>query len=266
MNRDLFIALYDARAFVAVPFSAGRGQLLSEVLEMLAFVHNDQGGEDVAQLESDADRYDAFSWNLLPLAGGVRVAQVPRPGVVLAVHDETPARIDAEDGGTAGVAVLLRQQLDRGEDRASERFGDFMKSPSARWRPLPLTTVDVFISFSPADRSVVDDLLARMDEREISHVASPRGEGDEDARAAIASAALVLSVVSPASVDDPWVLCEMGAAWALDRPILPARLNVDPSALPDLMAAYQSRPIALEAERERLVEELGDFLTMRLGE
>jgi hypothetical protein len=217
-------------------------------------------------LEADADRYDVFTWNMLPLAAAVRVAQVPRPGVVLAVHTETPARIDREDSGTAAVAVLVRQELDRGDGRASERFQEFLQSPSARWRPLPLTTVDVFISFSPADQAVVDDLLARMEKRSISHVASPRGEGDEDARAGIASAALVLSVVSAASSGDPWVLYEMGAAWALDRPILPALLNADPSALPDLMAAYQSRPIALDVERERLADELGDFLTTRLGE
>jgi hypothetical protein len=73
-------------------------------------------------------------------------------------------------------------------------------------------------------------------------------------------------VVSPASVTDPWLLCEMGAAWALDRPILPALVDVEPTALPDIMASYQSRPVGSDADRARLVAELGDFLTVRLGE
>jgi hypothetical protein len=265
VNRDLFVALYDGQDFAAVNFSAGRAQSVGEVVELLVAAHNQQRGQDGPQLEAEAARYDAFTWNLLELAAGVRVAQVPRPGVVLGVHAETPARIDAEDSGTAGVALRLRQQLDRGEDPASERFRTFLEGPAARWRPLPLTTVDVFVSFSPADRPVVDDLIARLEASDVSHIASPRGDGD-DARAGIAGAALVLSVVSPMSVYDPYVLFEMGAAWALDRPILPARLGVEASELPDLMAAYQSRPIDSEADRGRLVEELGDFLTARLGE
>jgi hypothetical protein len=235
------------------------------MLHILATGQSLQAGDDEEHLDTDPDRYEVFTWNLLPLAPSVRLAQVPRPGVVLAVGVDTPALNDQEEAGTAGVAVLLRQQLDRGEGKASERFQRFLAGPGARWRPLPLTTVDVFISFSPVDQAVVDALVARFDEAGVTHIASPRG-GQEDARTGIASAALVVSVVSPTSVRDPWLLCEMGAAWALDRPILPALVDVEPTALPDIMAGYQSRPVAGDADRERLVGELGDFLTARLGE
>lgn len=269
MNRDLFVAAYDGRAFVAVPFAAGRAQPVDEVVMLIALAHNARIEEGSPELDVSPERYDAFSWNIMPLGGDLRLAQIPRPGVLLAIHEEAAARVGAEAGGSGAVATLLRQELDKGEGSSSERFHRFLEGPAARWRPLPITTVDVFVSFNPADRLVVDDLTRRLDEKGVSFIASSRGEqgeGAEDVRAGIAAAALVLSVVSPSSVNDPWVLCEMGAAWALDRPILPGRLDVEPDELPDLMASYQSRPVASDAAREQLVDELDAFLTSRLEE
>jgi hypothetical protein len=265
VTRDLFVAVYDARTYLALPFTIGRSQSLGEGIQILAAAHNAQADEDDAELETDPDRYDIFSWNMLPLDRRVRIGQVPRPGVLMAIEVDTPTRVETGGGGTYALAVILRQELERGDDKGAERFRRFISGPGARWRPLPLSTVDVFISFNPADQPVVDALAARFDEAGVSHVASPR-DGREDARDGIASAALVLSVVSPTSVTDPWLLCEMGAAWALDRPILPALVDVEPAALPDIMAGYQSRSVASDSDRERLVGELGDFLTARLGE
>ena len=51
-------------------------------------------------------------------------------------------------------------------------------------------------------------------------------------------------------------MCEVGASWALGKPLVPALLYVDPKALPEVIAAYQSRRIETVQGRKALVEEL----------
>jgi hypothetical protein len=49
---------------------------------------------------------------------------------------------------------------------------------------------------------------------------------------------------------------EVGAAWALGKPLISALVQVNPSDLPDPIRRYQSRVIETTAQRSALVKEI----------
>jgi len=86
VNRDVFVAQSDGEARNAGRFTMPTGMKLCELVGAIANLYNLQDYEDGTHMSSDADEYDLFAWHLQRLPGTARLAQVPRPGVVLAVH------------------------------------------------------------------------------------------------------------------------------------------------------------------------------------
>jgi hypothetical protein len=86
--------------------------------------------------------------------------------------------------------------------------------------------VRVFVSHSPMDnvfaRKVRNLLIRQPNVRVfISEVLSAGGGWESKLRNELAAADVVIALLTPDSVDSSWVLHELGAAWALQKPIIP---------------------------------------------
>lgn len=104
---------------------------------------------------------------------------------------------------------------------------------------------DVFLSYAHTDR----------DEAELIHkkvvaaggkifmapkVLIPGDDFAEEIRAALAGAEKLWLLVSPESVKSEWVISEWGAAWILQKNIVPILHRCAPDSLPDRLKKYQA--------------------------
>ena len=74
--------------------------------------------------------------------------------------------------------------------------------------------------------------------------------------AALIGSKRVLVLLTPRSINRPWVLMETGAAWALGKPLVPALSHVAATDLVDPIRRHQARIIETTAQRQALVNEL----------
>jgi hypothetical protein len=269
MMRELFAVLYDGAAWRTGRYQTTTGQTLREVVGANATVYNHQRSESGSRMSTDADEYDLFSWHLQRLPGAARVAQVPRPGVLLAVHREAPNRVGDAGAGTMALALQLRRELERDED-VSVRFFDFMDTPAARWPAVPLSDRDLLVSYDAMDAAVVAQLVEQLSAASLTCLAVERPalatstEGD-DWRRGLATSAVLVSVIGRSSVDKPALHREAGAAWALGRAIVPALIGVEPDRLHYLLSRYQVRQIDTSEARAALASELAEFMIGAAG-
>lgn len=103
---------------------------------------------------------------------------------------------------------------------------------------------DVFISYASADSNeanqIYEAILARGKKAFLSSKSLRPGEdfADKIREALIASRELWL-LVSPTSLGSDWVVSEWGAAWALDKRIVPILHRCSPEQLPDRIRRLQ---------------------------
>jgi|GEM_PF-1834270 len=125
----------------------------------------------------------------------------------------------------------------------------------------PTLEFDVFISYAAGDSAIAnelrDDLKSKglkcfMAEKDIQ-VAT---EWQDSIREALLGSKRILVLLTPLSINRPWVLMETGAAWALDKALIPAISHVAASELLDPIRRYQGRVIETTAQRQALVNEL----------
>lgn len=64
----------------------------------------------------------------------------------------------------------------------------------------------------------------------------------------------VLLIISPQSIRSPWVMIEVGAAWGLGKPIIPAVLYEDIDTLPEPIKRFQAQKIVSTADRRNLIK------------
>ena len=127
---------------------------------------------------------------------------------------------------------------------------------------IPLTPeFDVFISYAAGDSAIADELRNDLEksglkcfmaEKDI-HVAT---EWQDSIRAALIGSRRVLVLLTPRSINRPWVLMETGAAWALGKALIPALSHVAANELLDPIRRHQARVIETTAQRQSLVNEL----------
>ena len=73
---------------------------------------------------------------------------------------------------------------------------------------------------------------------------------------ALRASARILVLLTPRSVNRPWVLMEIGAAWALKKDFVPACVQVAPAELGGPIRKYQARVIDTTEQRKSLADEL----------
>jgi nucleoside 2-deoxyribosyltransferase len=127
----------------------------------------------------------------------------------------------------------------------------------------------IFLSYSQSDAEFakkVRKVLSCLEVRIFTHEELSAGENwQEKLKAEIKSADLVIALATPKTLDSSWVLQELGAAWALKKPIIAIGssrsdlINRLPLKLSGLVQAEWS-DLEDPAVGRRLIEEVTQFL------
>jgi len=287
-KRRFFVVAWNEGIDFAMYCDSDPADTVAHWLEIIPAAMNSQAGPDGAMTEVmiPGDSCLLYDWSLNTLPPDVRVNQIPKPGVVFAVkkgshleqaqpapdaanaaatagHDAAPAADSAatETGGEYALVYLLKRELWREKSKYAERVQRFISSPEAEYEPLPITRYDAFISYSSDDLAlateIADDLAARK--LRIFLASRDLAAGTlwtEEVRQTLLESRVLLIVLTPNSATRPWVMCEVGASWALGMPLVPALMFVDPKTLPEVITAYQCRRIETAQGRKALVDEV----------
>ncbi len=120
---------------------------------------------------------------------------------------------------------------------------------------------DVFISYATGDSGIADELRGDLESNGLRCFMAAKdiqiaAEWQDSIREALMGSKRVLVLLTPRSINRPWVLMETGAAWALGKPLIPALSHVATSELLDPIRRYQGRVIETRVQRQALVQEL----------
>ena len=120
---------------------------------------------------------------------------------------------------------------------------------------------DVVISYATGDAGIAAELRGDLESNGLRCFMAEKDiqlatEWQDSIRDALMGSKRVLVLLTPRSINRPWVLMETGAAWALGKPLIPALSHVAPSELLDPIRRYQGRVIETTAQRQALVQEL----------
>ncbi len=127
---------------------------------------------------------------------------------------------------------------------------------------VPLTPeFDVFISYATGDTAIANELRGDLERNGLKCFMAEKDiqvatEWQDSIRAALVGSKRMLVLLTPRSINRPWVLMETGAAWALGKPLIPALSHVATNELLEPIRRYQARVIETTAQRQSLVSEL----------
>src|SRR4051812_42023737 len=107
---------------------------------------------------------------------------------------------------------------------------------------------DIFISYSQRDGEIAASLASRFDDAGLKCFLADKSilaasEWDTVLRDAIRNAERILVLLTPRSKDSLWVAAEIGAAWVLGKPLIPALQFVEPQDLLEPVRKFQTRTI-----------------------
>lgn len=120
---------------------------------------------------------------------------------------------------------------------------------------------DIFISYSHRDSQLANSLYSKFNTAGLRCFLAEKDIAAADKwenkiRDVLRASQRILLLITPNSKDSHWVVAEAGAAWALDKPLIPVLAYVDSSELITPIASYQARRIHTPEEIENLVNEL----------
>ena len=130
---------------------------------------------------------------------------------------------------------------------------------------IPSMKYGIFISYANEDANLAEELKDALEEKGIRCFMATEditvGDLWESAiRKALMASKRILFLLTPRSINRPWIHLEIGAAWALEKVIVPALDHVSPNDLDDLTRKYQAHVIETPDQRNRLVEKLAEEL------
>ena len=122
----------------------------------------------------------------------------------------------------------------------------------------------LFISYAQSDGDVAAVLLDLLQSAGVKCFLAEKSIGlgaewDAELRNAIIRAKGVLVLVTPHSNTSKWVAAEVGAAWVLQKPVIPALRDVPPGQLDGPIKKYQARQIVTRQAINDLVSEIADL-------
>lgn len=126
--------------------------------------------------------------------------------------------------------------------------------------PIPVS-FDLFISYATGDSAFADELRIDLQQGGLKCFMAEKDiqvakEWQDSIRDALRGSKQILVLLTPRSINRPWVLMETGAAWALGKSLIPALVQVPASELIDPIRRHQARVIETTAQRKALVTEL----------
>ncbi len=85
-------------------------------------------------------------------------------------------------------------------------------------------------------------------------------EWSTNIRTALRTANTVLLLLTPRSVNKPWILLETGAGWALGKKLMPVLVHVEPTELVDPLRSAQARVMETPDQQRALAKELAQLV------
>ena len=129
----------------------------------------------------------------------------------------------------------------------------------------PSMKYGIFISHANEDADLAEELRNDLEQKGVRCFMAKKdiaggARWEPGIREALMASKRILLLLTPNSKDRRWILLEIGAAWALEKDIVPALVHVSPSELEAPLSHYQARKIETATDRNRLVEELAKEL------
>lgn len=129
----------------------------------------------------------------------------------------------------------------------------------------PSMKYGIFISYANEDANLAEELKNDLERKGVRCFMAKKDiaggtRWEPGIREALMASKRILLLLTPNSKDRRWILLEIGAAWALEKDIVPALAYVSPSELEAPLSHYQARKIETATQRNRLVEELAEEL------
>jgi hypothetical protein len=121
----------------------------------------------------------------------------------------------------------------------------------------------IFLSHGQGDAEKATELAGKLIDAGIDCFVAVRDIGPTERweprlRIELQSARCLLLLLTPRSQNSTWVMIEAGAAWALEKEIVPATMFVEPEDLVDPIRSYQTKRVETDAQVVTLLQELAD--------
>ena len=122
----------------------------------------------------------------------------------------------------------------------------------------------VFISYSQKDGDIAASLASKLEDAGLKCFMADRSilaaaQWEPKLREAMLDADSVLLLMTPRSKESLWVAAEAGAAWVLNKPLIPVLMFVDAQELFEPVRKYQARRAETTEQIDTLVRELRDL-------
>jgi hypothetical protein len=123
-------------------------------------------------------------------------------------------------------------------------------------RGLSAAQYHLFLSYASGDASLANELKETFENRGMQCFMAEKGiavatQWEPAIREALRAAEYIVLLLTPRSIRSTWVLLETGAAWTLEKDIVPALVHISPDDLIDPIRRYQARVIETTAQRVR---------------
>jgi hypothetical protein len=263
--RSVFAVLYNDGVEFAIWVDMVESRTLTGMFDDAVAGLNAQHDDPADHIHCPAADCDIYSWEFERLPVGTTVAQVPEPGVVFAVRS---GQEEDFGGNIMGMRLGMRSFLTN-DETYGPRLRRFLRSPDATREAAPLLRYDAFVSYSARDglfaASLLGELRRRGAECFLAEISLSAGRlWADELRAALMSSRAGLILLTPQSVHSAWIQAEVGAMWALRRPVLPVLLSLKPEDVPSSMAEFLKKAV-VAPETEDAEPTLASALAARLA-
>lgn len=121
--------------------------------------------------------------------------------------------------------------------------------------------IDVFLSYSSKDTDVANELVQIFIDNGLScYMASKSLSGgelwEEAIRRALFRSKELVVLLTPNSIKSSWVMIEAGAAWVLQKPIIPCIQYVKASELPEPISKHQAVSILTYEDKKNIAQQV----------
>jgi hypothetical protein len=258
-QRDLLIALVTVEEgqptdFVMFPAVAPCGQRMVEFIEMINEASIASGDGTGLEPFGAPSKCVFFSFQEQQLPFDVLIEEIPKPGVLIVLRS-SGRETQQSDEFDSLLVTTIRMKLG-----TETLFRQHMAGYGPSFDAIPICRLDVFISYSSDDVVLAEDLKRSMTESGLRCFLAKNIEAGklwrEEIRTALHSSRVVVLLLSSSSIASKWVMCEIGAFWALGKPIVPAVMSGDLNDIPEIISEHQCWPIKDAANRTEFLMQI----------
>src|SRR5262245_52938115 len=128
----------------------------------------------------------------------------------------------------------------------------------------------VFISYTQEDGDVAATVASSLRDLGLRPFLAEKEiavglKWEPSVKVAIRQSTVILCLVTHNSKRSAWLHVEAGAAWVLDKPIIPAFYKADETGLIDILRQHQGRKIDTPTELQPFLSEIRTLVTKRSG-